>query len=154
MCIYTYLIFHIIFSIQYGFGQFALGKFQIYRLIYSHKYSQLKLIVSQLESCWHNKELQHSILESFQELLLQLEYSLQELMDFYLPSATKPVVFVSCPYCPPSDPPHVPYIKHEMYLYCCKRNPVLEIPKARYIPCGIDVKGMRICSTHSQVHKN
>ncbi|XP_065906069.1 uncharacterized protein [Dysidea avara] len=149
-----------IHNIQYGFGQFALGKFQVYRLVYNQKFSQLKLIVSQLESCWQEKKLQHSILESFQELLLQLENSLQELMDFYLPSATKPVVFVSCPYCPLNDPPHVPYSKDEMYLYCCKRNPVVEIPKARYIPCGIDSKGL--CSQvvtcdvtdHEQMHFN
>ena len=118
-----------------------MGKFQVYRLVYDHKFSQIKLIVSQLESCWQEKELQHSILESFQELLLQLENSLHKLMDFYLPSATKPTVFVSCPYCPLNDLPHVSYTKEERYLYCCKRNPVVEIPRARYIPCGIDSKG-------------
>jgi len=109
--------------------------------VYDQKLSQLKLFVSQLESCWQNIELQSSILDSFHELLEQLENSLQGLMNYYLPSATKPVVFVSCPYCPITDPPHIPYLKNEKYLYCCKKNPVAEIPKARYIPCGRDETG-------------
>lgn len=63
-------------------------------------------------------------------------------MNFYLPSSTKPVTHVSCPYCPHADAPHVPYVKEELYFSCCKDTSLRDISKMRYIPCGIDLKSI------------
>ena len=93
--------------------------------------------MSQKESCWNKEKLQLSILTSFKELLLHLDQTIQRLMSFYLPSSTKHVIHVSCPYCSHFDAPHVPYIKEELYLSCCKG--LKDLPKMRYIPCGVDI---------------
>jgi len=131
-----------VYSIQYGFGQFSLADFQVYQLIYDSKAYQIKLIVSQKDSCWNNEELYFSILTSFKELLLNLKQTLHQLMDSYLLSSTRPVVHVSCPRCSSSDPPHVEYMQEAMHLSCCTGPVVLEIPKARYIPCGMNLNAI------------
>ena len=130
---------HISCSIEYGFGQFSLTEFQTYRIVYDSKANQIKLIVSQKKSCLENKELYFSLLTSFKELLLNLEQTLHKLMILYLPSSTRPSRHVSCPYCSTDDPPHIEYMEEAMHLSCCKTPSVLELPNARYIPCGINL---------------
>ena len=106
--------------------------------MYDFRAYQLKLIVSQNDTCCHKEELQFSILTSFKELLLHLDQTIHQLMNFYLPSSTKPVTHVSCPYCSNVDAPHVPYMKEELYLSCSKGSALRNIAKARYTPCGMD----------------
>ena len=131
-----------IYSIEYGFGQFSLSDFQVYRLVYDSKTHQIKLIVSQKDSCYESKELYLSILTNFKELLLILDQTLHTLMESYLPSSTQPDVHVSCPRCSSTDPPHIKYIDGAIHLSCYKSTTVLEIPTARYIPCGMNLNAI------------
>ena len=135
----TQFLFFSFCSIHYGFGQFGLGTLQVYRLIYNFRAYQIKLIVSQKEGCQDKENLYFSILTSFKELLLYLNQTIVKLMKFYLPSSTKPVTHVSCPYCPHVDAPHVPYTKEELYFSCCNATSLKGIPKVRYSPCGMDL---------------
>ena len=141
LCLILCKFLHL-YSIEYGFGQFSLASFQVYRLVYDFKTYQIKLIVSQKVGCVDKKELYFSILTSFKELLLNLEQTLYKLMNLYLPSSTRPVVHVSCPHCSSGDPPHVEYMQEEMFLSCCTGPVVLEIPQARYIPCGMNLNAI------------
>jgi len=131
-----YVLFH---RIRYGFGQFGLGKFQSFHLIYDFKHFCLILYVSQLKFCLKTQKYHVDILEDYLKLLEHLKQAVTEIMDIYIPCATKPKLHVMCPYCKEEVAPHIEFDHTAPVLCCRRRDRPEEIPRTRYIPCGIDV---------------
>ena len=129
--------------IQYGFGQFGLGKFQSFHLIYDFQHFSLKLFVSQLKVCLETQEYHVDIIKDYLKLLEHLQQSITEIMDFYIPHATKPNLRVMCPLCKEDDPPHIEF-DHTAPVLCCRRGDrPREITRSHYIPCGIHAANVR-----------
>ena len=138
----VFIVFMFFHRIRYGFGQFGLGKFQSFHLIYDFDNFCLKLFVSQLKLCLETHKYHSDIIQDYLKLLKHLNECITEIMDFYIPHATKPNLHVMCPHCK-DDPPHIEF-DHTAPVLCCRRGDrPREITRSRYIPCGIDVDNIR-----------
>jgi len=64
-------------------------------------------------------------------------------MDIYIPCATKPKLHAMCPFCKEDATPHIEF-DHTAPVLCCMRGDrPEEIPRSRYLPCGVDVDSLR-----------
>ena len=112
-------------------------------MIYDFEHFSLKLFVSQLNVCLQTQEFHSDIIEDYLKLLEHLQQSITEIMDFYIPHATKPNLHVMCPHCKEDDPPHIEFY-HTAPVMCCRRGDrPREITRSRYIPCGIHAANVR-----------
>ena len=126
--------------IQHGLGQFSLGDFQSYHLIYESNNYCLKVIVTQLNI---KLDLQQQVasFELFLDLMIYLEDSIHSVMNLYIPSAVLPVLRVFCPLCDVTTP-HIMLesarkISHVLPPLCCAVKGAPEpLSRSSYLPFG------------------
>ena len=93
--------------------------------------------------CLETQEYHADIFEDYIKLLEYLKQSITEIMDIYIPQATKPNLHVICPHCKENDPPHIKF-NHTTPVLCCRKGErPKEIARSCYIPCGIRVPNVR-----------
>jgi len=129
--------------VSHGFGRFGLGHYQYYHLIYDFSRFCLKLYIAQLPFCHKRKEYHSTIVEDFKKLLQHLKQSITEIMDMFIPKATKPVLYVICPFCSQDVIPHVKFSFSTPVLCCELGDRPQELSRSHYIPCGIDLENIK-----------
>ena len=136
-------IFVFIYRVSHGFGKFGLGFFQYYPLIYDFSRFCLKVYITQLLFCLERKEYHSVILDDFKKLIQHLKQSIAEIMDMFIPKATKPVLYVICPFCSEDLTPHIKF-NVTAPVHCCELGDrPQELARSCYIPCGIDLENVK-----------
>ena len=129
--------------LSHGFGQFGLGHYQYYHLIYDFSNFCLKVCIAQLPSCHKKKDCYPDIINDFMTLIQHLKQSITEIMDLFIPKANKPTLYVICPFCSEDVPPHIVFDINAPVLCCEFGDEPQELSPFRYVPCGIDLKNTR-----------
>ena len=128
---------------SHGFGRFGLGCYQCYHLIYDFSRFCLKICVAQLSFYRKRKEYHLAIVDDFKSLIEHLEQSIDEIMDIFISKATKPVLYVLCPFCGQNVTPHIKFNISTPVL-CCELGDIpQELARSSYIPFGIDLENLK-----------
>ena len=117
----------------------------MYQLIYDYKQSCLKVYISQLKFCQEKSEYHSEIFKDYIKLLKQLKHSIDEVMDVYIPHATRPILYVVCPFCKENTPPHIKLDFKEPELYCENNECHRMVNRSRYLPCAtaLDMENLK-----------
>ena len=128
------------FRIQHGLGQFSLGDFQSYHLIYESNNYCLKVIVTQTENKLDPQQ-QMASFKLFLDLMIYLEDSIHLVLNLYIPSAKFPVLHVCCCLCDVATP-HIMLknarkISPSLPRLCCAmKGAPKPLPRSSYLPFG------------------
>lgn len=138
------ILFVFVHRLSHGFGQFGLGSYQYYRLVYDFSHFCLKIYIGQLDFCRRkSNDYYPDIIDEFMSLIQHLKQSITKIMNIFIPNATKPLLYVICPFCEDDTTPHIKFDFNAPVL-CCERGKIpREVARSRYIPCGIDLKDMK-----------
>ena len=127
--------------IQHGYGQFNLGDFQSYSILYESDNYCLKVIVTQLKET-SDVKVKITSFKLFCKLMVDLEDSIHSVMSLYIPSAELPVLYVACPLCDNATNPHI-LLGHARKislkippLYCAEKDEPKPLPPLSYLPFG------------------
>ena len=111
-------------------------------MIYDFEHSCLKVFVSQLKICLETQKYHPDIIDDYFKLLEHLKLSIAEIMNVYIPHATKPTLYVICPHCKNDGLLHIEFNHTAPVLCCAVGDRPRDVPRSHYIPCGIDINNI------------